>query len=73
MKFKTLLLRTLALQAVVLTLTCFNSTLAQRLNLVRPLNASPIVPSGEVDLSRYCRCSPRYKVKTDPQPRVGSD
>lgn len=33
MKFKTLLLRTLALPAVVLTLTCFNSALAQRLNL----------------------------------------
>ena len=49
------------------------SDLAQRLNLVRPLNASPIVPSGEVDLSRYCRCSPLYKVKMDPQPRIGSD
>ena len=33
MKFKTLLLRTLALPAVVLTLTCFNSAAAQRLNL----------------------------------------
>lgn len=33
MNLKTLLLRTLALPAVVLTLTCFNSALAQRLNL----------------------------------------
>lgn len=33
MNLKTLLLRTLALPAVVLTLTCFNSASAQRLNL----------------------------------------
>lgn len=33
MNLKTLLLRTLALPAVVLTLTCFNSAAAQRLNL----------------------------------------